>query len=75
MKTITDNYTHTVSLKITHDSSNIKEWCSRTGIPYIASLDYSRDMVPDVLYHFAREQDATLFALRWCGNLVDTTAL
>ena len=75
MKTITDNYTHTVSLKITHDSSEIKEWCSRTGIPYIASLDCSRNMVPDVLYHFDYEQDALLFALRWSENVVDTAAL
>ena len=70
-----EDYTHTVSLKITHNSWDIKEWCSRTGIPYIASLDCSRDMVPDVVYYFKRECDATLFALRWSENVVDTTVL
>ena len=70
-----EDYTYIVRLKITHDSWDIKEWCSRTGMPYTASLDYSRDMVPDVLYHFDCEQDALLFALRWCGNVVDTVEL
>lgn len=70
-----EDYTHIVRLKITHDSSEIKEWCSRTGIPYIASLDCSRNMVPDVLYHFDCEQDAFLFVLCWGEKLVDTAEL
>jgi len=70
-----DYYAHTVSLKITHDSLEARGWCRSRGMSYTTSLDYSRDMVPDVLYHFDHEQDATLFALRWGENVVDTTAL
>jgi len=70
-----DYYAHTVRLKMSGDASEVNGWCRRQSMLYKTSLDFSRDMVPDVIYHFDREQDALLFALRWCGNVVDTIAL
>ena len=57
------------------DVSEVNGWCRQQGMLYKTSLDFSRDMVSDVLYHFDCEQDATLFALRWSENVVDTIAL
>ena len=70
-----EDYTHTVRLKMPGDAYEVNGWCRQQGMLYKSSLDFSRDMVPDVLYHFDCEQDATLFALRWSENVVDTTSL
>ena len=70
-----EDYTHTVRLKMSGDASEVNGWCRRQSMLYKNSLDFSRDMVPDIVYYFAREQDATLFALRWSENVVDTVTL
>jgi len=70
-----EDYTHTVRLKMSGDASEVNGWCRSRGMSYTTSLDFSRDMVPDVLYHFDYEQDALLFALRWGENVIDTASL
>jgi hypothetical protein len=62
------------SFRFEDDLVEVEEWCLRTIGPRAEFRDQVSDLYPwtsswsirsTILWHFAREEDVTLFALRW----------
>ena len=60
-----DDYKHTVSLPTPHDGGAVRHWLAQTNIRFTYSTHNINNPAPTVEYHFIKERDATLFALKW----------